>query len=88
MEHGIQTTTIANSCNQALNPEIIKQLKHDEREKKDAEKAPDKLDILNEKMKNSEYLLVRIFYRILYSIWATFIAIVSFFMWMIAAGPG
>ena len=76
------------SCNATLNPELARQEAHDAREEKAANRPPDKLDILHDKMENSRWLIVRIIYRILYAVWTVFIAIVSFFMWMIAAGPG
>jgi hypothetical protein len=75
-------------CNQPLDPQLIRELADNKREQENANKPLDRVDILHGKMKHSRFLIVRIFYTIIYSIWVSFVAIMSFFMWMTAAGPG
>lgn len=75
-------------CNQPLDPKLIRELAETKRKEEYANRPLDQVDILHSKMKYSQLLIVRVFYRILYSIWVSFVAIMSFFMWMMAAGPG
>lgn len=76
------------ACNTPLSQDLIRKKAVEEKAKEYANRPPEKLDILMQKMENSRFLLVRIIYRIVYSIWVAFVAVMSFFMWMTAAGPG
>ncbi len=75
-------------CKQPLDPQLIRELASKNREQENANKPLDRIDMFHNKMKHSRFLIVRIFYTIIYSIWISFVALMSFFMWMTAAGPG
>lgn len=49
---------------------------------------PTKAEIFLDKWKNSRFLLLRVIYKILYTITVIFIAIASFFAWMAASPNG
>ncbi len=51
-------------------------------------KTPDSIDRTLNAFKHSRYLPIRLIYKVLYSIWLGFIAILSFFLYMLAWGPG
>ena len=76
------------NCNQAISQkEIVKKeiaLKKIEEENK----PPSKTQIISSKLKNHKYFLVRVFYKILYSIGLVFAAIGAFLAWMVAVSNG
>ncbi len=77
------------NCGDLINFEKIKK---EESAKSTYEKKKHKpeedLERIFEKIKNSRYLPVRIVYKVFYSIWFVFAAIISFFMFIIATMPG
>lgn len=73
------------NCGEPLSPKEIEKAEAIARKEKAAkEYKPDKLDIIQEKAKNSKYLLVRVAYKIGYSIGLVVMAIGSFFAWLVA----
>jgi len=75
------------NCNHLLNYEIARKLEIEKKEVQEANREKDAIDNLIHRMKNSRFILKGIFY-FFYSIWFIFAAIVSFFVAIIAAGPG
>lgn len=75
-------------CHELIDPVLIE----DEREKVREEirnSVPlTKLDIFIERWKNSKYLLLRIIYKIVYSIAIIFVSIAGFFAWLAASPNG
>lgn len=76
------------NCNALISPVIIESNREAEREKVRQDQPPSKLDILMDKWKNSRFLVVRIFYKIVYTISVIFFAIASFFAWMAVSPNG
>jgi methionyl-tRNA synthetase len=73
------------SCGEAVSPIIIENTREEAREKKRF-RPPNKFDLFIVKWKNSKYWILRVIYKILYTIAFIFFAIASFFAW-IAASP-
>jgi hypothetical protein len=76
------------NCGHLLNPDLIRKIELEKKEKLEAGRELDKVDLFLHKVKNSRFILVRVAYYLFYSIWFIFTAIVSFFIAIIAAGPG
>ena len=76
------------NCNAPLSPQEIRKAEVAELERKEADKPKDKVDLFLEKMKDSRYILVRGLYYICFSLWAAFMAVLAFFLWLVAATPG
>ena len=75
-------------CGEVLDHELIQAKREQERKEYQESLPPSKLDVFFHEFKNSRFLLIRVFYRLLYSIWFIMFSIVSFFIALIAAGPG
>jgi len=75
------------SCGEAVSPIVIENKREEEREKQ-RHREPSKFDIFIQKWKNSRYLILRIIYKILYTISFIFFAIASFFAWLAASPNG
>ncbi|MFZ9847213.1 MAG: hypothetical protein ACO3EE_03545 [Flavobacteriales bacterium] len=75
-------------CNHALNYEIARKIEIAKKEEQEANREKDALDKFIYRMKNSRFILVKGIFYFFYSIWFIFAAIVSFFVAIIAAGPG
>lgn len=88
--HKCQTWNNAESncvnCNELLDPILIENEREKVREKIRLSTPPTKLDLFIEGWKNSKYILLRILYKILYSIAVVFASIAALFAW-IAASP-
>jgi Na+/melibiose symporter-like transporter len=76
------------NCNHLLNYEIARKLEIEKKEVQEANREKDAIDNLIHRMKNSRFILVKGIFYFFYSIWFIFAAIVSFFVAIIAAGPG
>jgi len=74
-------------CNTLLSPVIIEQEREKEREKR-RYRPPSKLDIFIDKWKNSRFLIMRILFKIVYSVAVIFFSIASFFAWLAASPNG
>ncbi len=79
---------ICQHCGHPLAPDLIIEKNSEERKKKAEEKPPSSLEIFLNSIKNSENILVRIIYRVLRTVWVIYMAILSFFLWLIAISPG
>jgi len=75
-------------CNHVLNYELIRKAEIQKQEREEANKKKDAIDIFLHRMKHSRYILVKGIFYFFYSVWFVFAAIVSFFVALIAAGPG
>lgn len=76
------------NCGELLDYWKIREQEVAAKDKEFAERPIPKTDQFFIDMKSSRFLLVRMVYYILYSVWAIVMAIVTFFMMMIAYGPG
>ncbi len=76
------------SCGQLLNHEMKRQEEAQVKAEEIANRAPDKIDLFLDQMKHSPWWLVKGLYYLGFSIYTIFVAIASFFMMMIAWGPG
>lgn len=76
------------NCNEFLDFTKTRDAELEERKQVEAAKPPDKIDVFFHRFKHSRFWPVRAVYYFFYSIWFVLSAIVSFFMLMMAAGPG
>ena len=77
-----------NQCGEAISPQAV--LK-EERIKKDlaAQLIPKgQVDLFLSKFKNAKNPFVRVLYIICLSMWTVYMAIMTFFLWFVALGPG
>jgi hypothetical protein len=75
------------NCGTVLSPKIIEEQREIEREKK-RYRPPTRFDRFIASWKNSRFWLLRILYKIVYTIGVIFIAIASFFAWLAASPNG
>ncbi|MES2627689.1 MAG: hypothetical protein V4616_01860 [Bacteroidota bacterium] len=75
-------------CGYLLNYSIRLAEENKEREIEWEKKNRDRFDEYLHRFKTSRWLPVRVLYYILYSIWFTLFALVSFLIYSVAAGPG
>ncbi len=76
------------NCGTLISPQIIEEKREEEREKRRNSVPPTKFDLFLKRWENSNYLVLRILYKIVYGITVTFIAIASFFAWLAASPNG
>ena len=76
------------NCNELLDYWQIRAKEAAQKDKEFRERPIPKSDQIFMNMKTSRFWLIRGIYYALYSVWALLIAIVSFFMMLIAYGPG
>ena len=74
-------------CHYVLNYEVQRKLEVGKKEEEHQQKK-DKVDLFLDRMKTSRYAVVRGLYFLFYWVWLIYAAIVSFFIALIAAGPG
>lgn len=75
-------------CNELLDPVLIEEQREAIREEIRQNKPLTKLDIFIDNWKNSNYFLIRLSYKILYSIAVIFASIAGFFAWLAASPNG
>lgn len=76
------------SCNQLLNYQKQLEQEHEARETAYRLRKLDSVDVFLAKFRNSRWWAVKAIYYILYSAWFVLASLVSFFIYMVAAGPG
>lgn len=76
------------NCGTLISPIIIEEQREKVREERRNSIPPTKAEIFLDKWKNSRFFLLRVLYKILYTISVIFIAIASFFAWMAASPNG
>ena len=72
------------NCGSPISPKAIDKQKADELAKIEANKVPSKIEIYQEKARNSKYLIVRAGYYVVYSIFVFLGAIGAFLAWLAA----
>ncbi len=83
-----KTEDYCTNCGTLLSPQIIEEKREEARKERRAGIPPTKLDIFLKRWKNSNYLLLRVLYKVLYAISVSFIAVASFFAWLAASPNG
>lgn len=76
------------NCGNPIAPEEIERIEQKKKEIEEANKPKDKFDLFAERLKTHRLLVVRIIYKIGYSIGMVFAAIGAFFAWMVAMANG
>lgn len=76
------------NCGKPIKPEKIIESRADLREQKEAAKPLDKIDVQLKKLKEHPNLFVRILFKVVYSTWVIFMAIVSAIVYVVALTPG
>ena len=76
------------NCNELIDPVLIEVEREKVREVVRNSVPPTKLDVFIDRWKNSKYLVLRILYKILYSIAVIFVSIATFFAWLAASPNG
>ncbi len=76
------------NCGEALSPKALDKKREERLAAEEAAREPTKLEIYQERAKNSKYLLVRIAYHIVYSIFLFIGAIGAFLAWLTAMANG
>ncbi len=75
-------------CNKAISPVELEKIEVQKRQSFSDKLEKSMLDKSFAKFKNSSNPFVRELYKILYGFWVIYMAIISFFLWFIALGPG
>ena len=75
-------------CGTVLSPQLIEEKREEEREQRRNSIPPSKIDLFLKKWEHSNFLLLRILYKIVYGVTVAFIAIASFFAWLAASPNG
>lgn len=75
-------------CGTVLSPEIIEEQREEEREKRRSNEPKTPLDNFLEKWENSRFLLLRITFKIVYTIWAIVMGIAFFFAYLTIGSNG
>ena len=83
-----QNNDFCSQCAQAISPRELQKAEATQLKiaKQNAPKS--KLDEFVRKIKHSKNPLVRLSFKVLSFIWFVYMAILSFFLWFIAIGPG
>ena len=80
--------THCSNCGAILDPHLQLKRENELREEAVRNRTKDKVDLFLEHFKTSRWWLVKGLYYVLYSVWFLLFTIVSFFIYMVAAGPG
>ncbi len=72
------------NCNTLLDPQLIEVEREKVREYIRENAVPSKVDVFLNNWKNSNYLVFRLVYKVLYSIVVVFGSIIAFFVWLTA----
>jgi len=75
-------------CDTPISPKEVQKIQVDNRAKIINKRPKSKLDLFIEKVKNSTNPFVIILYKTVSFVWFIYMAILSFFLWFIALGPG
>ncbi len=76
------------SCGYLLNHQIRLELEDKARDEEAKNRIPEGIEKFLLQMKTSKWMLIRGLYYVLYSVWFLIFSIVSFFIALIALGPG
>lgn len=86
--HWNQTQENCEKCGALISPEKIRNEEAQSEMQKWVERERSRMEIVLEKMKKSRYSFVRTAYVFLRIFWMVYMAIITFFLWFIALGPG
>ena len=75
-------------CKTLLSPEIIEVKREEEREHRRLTTPPSSMDIFLDKWKNNRFWVLRILYKIVYTVFVIFVGIASFFAYLAASPNG
>ena len=75
-------------CNTLVSLELQIELEHAKKWQERVNKEPDQLDHIVDGIRYSRWWVFRAIYWIGHSVWVVLISILTFFMYMIAWGPG
>ncbi|NOQ73083.1 MAG: hypothetical protein GQ574_13845 [Crocinitomix sp.] len=75
-------------CGNPISPKEIIKVETKKKKLEEANKPKGKFELFTERMKNHKYFLIRVFYKIGYSIGMVFAALGGFFAWMVAMANG
>lgn len=75
-------------CAKAISPKELQKIDVVKKEKVARNARKGRLDLFVEKVKTSTNPFVIVLYKTVSFIWFVYMAILSFFLWFIAAGPG
>lgn len=76
------------NCGNAISPKEIVKVETQRKRREEANKPPDKFEVIAERMKNHNYFFIRILYKIGYSIGLVFAGIGAFMAWIVAMANG
>ena len=75
-------------CGTVLSPAIIEDKREEEREERRKKEPKTPLDLFLENWENSRFLLIRISFKIVYTIWAIVMGIAFFFAYLTIGSNG
>lgn len=76
------------NCGELLNPKMVLEKYHEAKDRERLKVPRSKLDDLVDRFKNSRNPFIMILYAVLKGVWFVYWVILSFILWIIAAGPG
>lgn len=76
------------NCGALINPTLVREQEHETREKKRLEVPKTPLDRVIDKLGQSRNPFIMALNAVLKAIWFVYWVILSFILWVIAAGPG
>ncbi len=76
------------TCNTILSPEIIEEKREEKREHRRLTTPPSSADIFLAKWKNHRFWVLRILYKIVYTVFVIFVGIASLFAYLAASPNG
>ena len=76
------------NCGRLINPYLEIKQENEQREAAIKNRTKDRVDLFLEQFKQSRWWAVKALYYLLYSVWFLLFGLVSFFIYMVAAGPG
>ncbi len=84
----IANETHCSNCNELIDPMMKLEQEAESRERKRLEVPRGRLDLFIERFKSSKNPFVKLIYLVASALWFVYWVILSFILWLIAAGPG
>jgi uncharacterized membrane protein YvbJ len=75
-------------CGHLINLELQVQVEQKKKWAEKATKEPDKLDVIVDYFRYSKWWIFRAIYAVFHAVWVMVVAIISFFIYLMAWGPG
>lgn len=76
------------NCGEAISPKEVLKKEQVQKDLKAQLIPKGKVDVLLNKFKNSKNPFVKVLYVVCFSLWTIYMAIMTFFLWFVALGPG